>query len=179
MPGISTCRAKIRVSHSSLPRSLSAVRRRTDIGIGSKGWIGTGTRWAVIGASRATRHCRRVLTTFRVQGATNRGPWSEPGAAMHIQIDRPVVGNMGISHIGDRCWAWRLQLESMPIACVNCRETLEIRFDERMGERTRIARDLHDTLLQTFHGLLLAVPGGLSTAYPHGPTMPGEDWESR
>jgi signal transduction histidine kinase len=27
-------------------------------------------------------------------------------------------------------------------------------FDVRMEERTRIARELHDTLLQTFHGLL-------------------------
>jgi signal transduction histidine kinase len=29
-----------------------------------------------------------------------------------------------------------------------------MRLDERIGERTRIARDLHDTLLQSFHGLL-------------------------
>ena len=28
-------------------------------------------------------------------------------------------------------------------------------LDARVGERTRIARDLHDTLLQSFHGLLL------------------------
>src|SRR5204862_2653241 len=30
-----------------------------------------------------------------------------------------------------------------------------VRFEERLGERTRIARELHDTLLQSFHGLLL------------------------
>jgi signal transduction histidine kinase len=30
-----------------------------------------------------------------------------------------------------------------------------MRLDERVGERTRIARDLHDTLLQGFHGVLL------------------------
>jgi signal transduction histidine kinase len=29
------------------------------------------------------------------------------------------------------------------------------RLDERVDERTRIARELHDTLLQSFHGLLL------------------------
>ena len=28
-------------------------------------------------------------------------------------------------------------------------------MDERVGERTRIARDLHDTLLQSFQGLML------------------------
>ena len=30
-----------------------------------------------------------------------------------------------------------------------------MRLDERVGERTRLARDLHDTLLQSFHGLML------------------------
>jgi signal transduction histidine kinase len=30
-----------------------------------------------------------------------------------------------------------------------------MRLEERVNERTRIARDLHDTLLQSFHGLLL------------------------
>src|SRR4030095_10174095 len=29
------------------------------------------------------------------------------------------------------------------------------RLDERVNERTRIARELHDTLLQSFHGVLL------------------------
>ena len=31
----------------------------------------------------------------------------------------------------------------------------EMTLDARVGERTRIARELHDTLLQSFHGLLL------------------------
>jgi signal transduction histidine kinase len=32
---------------------------------------------------------------------------------------------------------------------------LTLRFEERLAERTRIARELHDTLLQSFQGLLL------------------------
>ena len=32
---------------------------------------------------------------------------------------------------------------------------LNARFDERLAERTRVARDLHDTLLQSFHAVLL------------------------
>jgi len=32
---------------------------------------------------------------------------------------------------------------------------LNVRFEERLAERTRIARELHDTLLQSFQGLLL------------------------
>jgi signal transduction histidine kinase len=42
-----------------------------------------------------------------------------------------------------------------------------MRLEERVGERTRIARDLHDTLLQSFHAILLhlqivsnELPGG-------------------
>jgi signal transduction histidine kinase len=35
------------------------------------------------------------------------------------------------------------------------RYEFEMTLDARVGERTRIARDLHDTLLQSFHGLLL------------------------
>ena len=34
-----------------------------------------------------------------------------------------------------------------------------MRLEERLYERTRIARDLHDTLLQSFHGLLLRFQG--------------------
>ena len=32
---------------------------------------------------------------------------------------------------------------------------LNMRLEERVGERTRIARELHDTLLQSFQGLML------------------------
>src|SRR6202035_5144413 len=32
---------------------------------------------------------------------------------------------------------------------------LTLRFDERLAERTRIARELHDTLLQSFQALML------------------------
>ena len=34
------------------------------------------------------------------------------------------------------------------------RRLIELRLDERVAERTRIARELHDTLLQNFHGLM-------------------------
>ena len=44
------------------------------------------------------------------------------------------------------------------------------RLEERMAERERIARDLHDTLLQSFHGLLLQ----FQTAYKLLPGRPAE-----
>jgi signal transduction histidine kinase len=46
---------------------------------------------------------------------------------------------------------------------------LEIRFDERVRERTRIARDLHDSLLQGFQGLTLKLHGLAHTLVPGNP----------
>lgn len=40
-------------------------------------------------------------------------------------------------------------------------ETMGARFDERLAERTRIARDLHDTLLQTIQGSKLVADDAL------------------
>jgi signal transduction histidine kinase len=48
-----------------------------------------------------------------------------------------------------------------------------VRLEERIGDRTRIARDLHDTLLQGFQGVLLAQ--AISTfgeeLVPHAPDV--------
>ena len=40
-------------------------------------------------------------------------------------------------------------------------------LEERVGERTRIARDLHDTLLQSFHGVLLHFQTGIHLLPEH------------
>jgi signal transduction histidine kinase len=42
--------------------------------------------------------------------------------------------------------------------------TIKSRFDERLAERTRIARDLHDTLLQTLQGSKLVADDALSAS---------------
>ena len=92
--------------------------------------------------------------TFRVQGATSRGAWSEPGAVLHIRIVPAFYQNiwlqgLGILAVAGLLWLWyRLRLRQMA-ARVN------LVYNERQAERTRIARDLHDTLLQSFQGLVL------------------------
>jgi signal transduction histidine kinase/ligand-binding sensor domain-containing protein len=47
---------------------------------------------------------------------------------------------------------------------------MKIRFDERLEERTRLARDLHDTLLQSFQALMLRFQGASNLL----PTRPVE-----
>ena len=41
-----------------------------------------------------------------------------------------------------------------------------VRLEERVGERTRIARELHDTLLQSFQGLMLRFQTGINQLPP-------------
>lgn len=92
--------------------------------------------------------------TFRVQGATSRGPWTKPGAVLRIEILPPwwsawwfraVYGSLVLLLI----WAaYQYRLHGVA-------ERFNLRLEERVGERTRIARELHDTLLQSFQGLML------------------------
>jgi signal transduction histidine kinase len=89
-----------------------------------------------------------------VQGATGRSPWSEPGAALEIEILPPLWSTAWFraafgGFILLLVWAlYQARLRQIT-------EQYNIRVDERVGERTRIARELHDTLLQSFHGLIL------------------------
>ncbi len=92
--------------------------------------------------------------TFRVQGATSRGVWSDPGIALHIEI-LPAFWET---------W-WFRSANGTAICLVlwgvyrfrvhQIQEQYNIRLAERLSERNRIARDLHDTLLQGFQGLIL------------------------
>src|SRR6202040_150677 len=87
--------------------------------------------------------------TFRVQSRTNRGAWTEKGAAIRLQILPPLwatwpfrtaCGLVGCVVL----WAaYRLRLRQMA-------GQLNLRFEERLMERTRIAGELHDTLLQGY-----------------------------
>ena len=92
--------------------------------------------------------------TFRVQGATSRGPWSQPGVALTIRI-LPAwwatwwFRTMCICAFGIVLWTVYLLRMRQAVAEV------QARLDERLAERERIARELHDTLLQGFSGLAL------------------------
>ncbi|WP_236657209.1 sensor histidine kinase [Acidisarcina polymorpha] len=92
--------------------------------------------------------------TFRVQATTGHGVWSQPGATLTILI-RPAWWNS---------WWFRSIYASFLSLLVSLiylyrvhqlRLQYSLRLEERVGERVRIARELHDTLLQGFHGLML------------------------
>jgi signal transduction histidine kinase/ligand-binding sensor domain-containing protein len=88
--------------------------------------------------------------TFRAQGATRSGPWSDPGVTLRIEIlppwwsARPFQAAV-VTLLFLMAWAaYRQRIYQ-----------LDRQFEARLAERTRIARELHDTLLQSFQGLML------------------------
>jgi signal transduction histidine kinase/ligand-binding sensor domain-containing protein len=92
--------------------------------------------------------------TFRAQGATSNGPWSEPGVALRVDILPPWWGTSWFRALSAALFlailwtAYQFRVRQLA-------HQFDIRLEERVSERTRIARDLHDTLLQSFQGLLL------------------------
>jgi len=91
---------------------------------------------------------------FRVIAANNSGVWNEEGASLDLSI-APAYWQTN--------WFRALCVLAF-IALLLALYLLRVRqlarhfnmtLDARVNERTRIARDLHDTLLQSFHGLLL------------------------
>ena len=92
--------------------------------------------------------------TLRIQGSNNRGVWNEQGASLRLEILPPW-------------WAtrwFRLTSAALFLALLWAGYQLRVRqlhhqfdmtLEARISERTRIARDLHDTLLQSFQGALL------------------------
>src|SRR5262249_41766629 len=90
---------------------------------------------------------------FRVMASNNNSVWNETGAALDFSIapayyqtiwfrSAVVVAALAL------LWAaYRFRVRQVAYE-------FDTRLQERVNERTRIARDLHDTLLQSFHGLL-------------------------
>jgi signal transduction histidine kinase len=92
--------------------------------------------------------------SFRVIACNSEGVWNETGANLAFSVApayyqtnwfRALCALFFIALL----WSahrWRVR---------RLQHEFEVTLDARVGERTRIARELHDTLLQSFHGLLL------------------------
>lgn len=91
---------------------------------------------------------------FRVIAANNDGVWNRTGATLEFDVPPTFLqSNWFIALCGAAAalllWmAYRLRVRQLT---ARMRERLE----QRLAERERIARDLHDTLLQGFQGLIL------------------------
>jgi signal transduction histidine kinase len=91
---------------------------------------------------------------FRVTACNNDGVWNDVGAAIPISIPPAFFQTWWFEAL---CTCAGLSLIWM-LYRVRLRfvtEQFQARMSERLEERERIARELHDTLLQSFQGLTL------------------------
>ena len=95
---------------------------------------------------------------FRVKAANNSGVWNEEGAQLDFSILPAFYQTAWFRAacvavlIGLAWGAFQLRLR---MRIRRLQREFEATLEARVAERTRIARELHDTLLQRFHGLLL------------------------
>jgi signal transduction histidine kinase/streptogramin lyase len=91
---------------------------------------------------------------FRVIASNNSGVWNDDGALLDFSIAPAYYQTTwfrAASVVTVLALLWALyQLRLRQLA-----HNFNLRLDERVNERTRIARELHDTLLQSFQGLML------------------------
>jgi signal transduction histidine kinase len=91
---------------------------------------------------------------FRVVASNNSGVWNETGATLEFSIAPAYYQTRWFQAaiagaLFALLWvAYRLRIRQVA-------RQFSRTLDARVSERTRIARELHDTLLQSFHGLLL------------------------
>jgi len=136
---------------------------------------GVDREWGPLTASRQALYTNLSpgSYTFRVIGANNDGVWNERGAALSFFIPPAFTQTRAFLLL---CVAATLLMIS---ALVRLRvrqvsDRVRLGLEERMAERERIARDLHDTLLQSFQGLLLQ----FQTSYKLLPGRPTEAKQS-
>ena len=90
---------------------------------------------------------------FRVQGSNSDGVWNEAGVSLPILITPPWWMTTWFRAL---CVGLVLALlwEASQVRMRRVQHAFDLTLEARVGERTRIARELHDTLLQSFPGLL-------------------------
>jgi signal transduction histidine kinase len=91
---------------------------------------------------------------FRLVASNSEGLWNGPESAIILNVAPAYYQTYWFrlscvgAFLGMLAAAYQLRLRQLS-------REFHLRLEERVAERTRIARDLHDTLLQSFQGLML------------------------
>jgi signal transduction histidine kinase/ligand-binding sensor domain-containing protein len=91
---------------------------------------------------------------FHVMARNPDGVWSGQETTMSFEVE-PAYWQTAWFRVASLAALLLLVLGLYQLRLQQVRGQFNIRLEERVGERTRIARELHDTLLQSFQGLLL------------------------
>ena len=92
--------------------------------------------------------------TFRVTASNSEGAWNERAATLQFSVapaSCQTTWFRAVSAVSFVALLWAAHRYRMR----RMQHAFSLTLEARVGERTRIARELHDTLLQSFHGLLL------------------------
>ncbi len=106
---------------------------------------------------------------FRVTAANNDGVWNETGAAVEFLIPPTFMQTgwfIALCVTGVALLVWVSVMVRVRQVSTRMRE----RFAVRLAERERIARELHDTLLQSTQGLILRFQAVVNRFEPGDPT---------
>src|SRR5207253_508275 len=118
-----------------------------------KEWVDAGNRRQAIYTNLPPRrYC------FHVVACNNDGVWNTTGASCEFTIQAAFFQTnwfMFACAGGFALMLWNLHVFRLRRMAAQ----MNIRFEERLAERTRIAREIHDTLLQTISGLALQLEG--------------------
>jgi hypothetical protein len=106
---------------------------------------------------------------FQVIASNNDGVWNETGATIHFVIPPGFTQTkwfLALCIAAGAALMWLLFMARLRQA----REKIRGRLEARLAERERIARDLHDTLLQGVQGLMYTVHAGAERLPQSDPT---------
>ena len=118
--------------------------------------LGLDESWQDVGARRAAFFMNLAPGdyTFQVKASNNSGVWSPAGDSIRFTILPAFYQTLWFRLAAAALAAALLWLaSSMRLRSVTSQ--IEARLSERQAERARIARELHDTLLQGFQALVL------------------------
>ena len=120
-------------------------------------WLeGRDQAWSDAGTRRQAFYndLRPGTYRFRVIAANNNGVWNEAGAFLDFSI-APAYYQTTWFRSASVAMVLLMFVAAYRFRVRQIAQDLTMRLDERVNERTRIARELHDTLLQSFQGLML------------------------
>ena len=145
-PATSTIEIDFAISSLSDPAGVKARYRLDGF---DQDWIDPGTRRQAFYTNLPPGAYR-----FRVVAANADGVWNREGATVGFRIPPTFYQSgwffllcaVGVLAVLGLAYRWRV---------AQLKERFRSRLEERVGERERIARELHDTLLQGVQGLIL------------------------
>jgi signal transduction histidine kinase/ligand-binding sensor domain-containing protein len=114
--------------------------------------------------------------TFRVKACNNSGVWNEAGTFLDFAV-APAYYQTTWFRLSCLAAFLALLAALYQLRLRQVARQFNVRLEERVSERTRLARDLHDTLLQSFQGVLLKFHA-VTYMLPDRPAEAGKTLES-